>query len=72
MALALTLAVPEPQAIVFRSDEHDDYPRALGGGTPAMRLQLTTRPIPIRELLAQWLFPTRVELPEEWARYYGG
>jgi len=29
MALALLLAVPEPQAVCFRSDEHDAYPRAL-------------------------------------------
>jgi hypothetical protein len=43
-----------------------------GGGTPAMRLKLKERPIPIRELLRERLFPTRVELPEEWARYYWG
>jgi len=151
MALALEIAAPEPQRIVYRSDEHDDYPRALarlarrgyvihhertssreartagnplfpvnrldlllrhnsanhkretiafskrhqavveraawllvwqnftkpfserrGGGTPAMRLGLTTRPLPIRELLARRLFPSRVELPAEWARYYRG
>ena len=29
MAAALSLAVPEPQALLVRSDEHDDYPRAL-------------------------------------------
>jgi transposase-like protein len=150
-AEALRLAAPEPQALTFLSDEHSDYPRALGrlrregyairhemtpsvqartagnplfpanridlqlrhnsanhkretiafsklnqgaigraawqfcwqnickrfserhgGGTPAMRLGLTERPIPVRELLGQRLFPTRVELPEEWARYYWG
>jgi len=43
-----------------------------GGGTPAMRLKLTERPIPIREILSQRLFPSRVELPAEWARYYRG
>jgi hypothetical protein len=43
-----------------------------GGGTPAMRLKLKERPIPIEELLGERLFPTRVELPEEWARYYWG
>src|SRR5262249_34105688 len=149
MTLALELAVPEPQAVCFRSDEHDAYPRALkhlpehrfrhertssleartaenplfpvnrmdlllrhssanhkrgtitfskhhrtvvrrgawlilwqnfakqfsergGGGTPAMRLGLKDRPIPIPELLKERLFPDRVELPEEWARYYRG
>jgi len=43
-----------------------------GGGTPAMRLGLRERPIPIRELLAERLFPMRVDLPPEWARYYRG
>jgi len=43
-----------------------------GGGTPAMRLGLSTRPIPIRELLRSRLFPTRVPLPEPWDEYYGG
>jgi transposase-like protein len=41
-----------------------------GGGTPAMRLGLRERPVPIRELLRERLFPARVELPDEWARYY--
>ena len=149
MALALELAVPEPQALCFRSDEHDAYPRALmrltehrfahertssleartagnplfpvnrldlllrhnsanhkretiafskrhqgvvdrgawlivwqnfskqfserrGLGTPAMRLGLRDRPVPLREILRWRLFPGRVELPEEWARYYRG
>ena len=48
------------------------FSERLGGGTPAMRLGLRERPIPIRELLKERLFPTRVDLPEEWARYYGG
>ena len=43
-----------------------------GGGTPAMRLGIAARPIPIRELLQGRLFPTRVDLPAEWRRYYGG
>src|SRR5262245_46448881 len=149
MAIALEIAVPQPQAFCFRSDEHEAYPRALrhlgghtirhertssleartadnplfpvnrldlllrhnsanhkretiafakrhqgvlergawlilwqnfakqfserrGGGTPAMRLGLKDRPIPIPELLKERLFPDRVELPEEWARYYRG
>lgn len=149
MARALELAVPQPQAVCLRSDEHDAYPRALkrlrqyafthqrtssrqartagnplfpvnrldlllrhnsanhkretiafskanqgaieraawllcwqnfskrfserhGGGTPAMRLGLRERPIPIRDLLAERLFPMRVDLPPEWARYYRG
>lgn len=146
---ALRLAVPEPQALVVRSDEHADYPRALrglhgydivhertsskaartsgnplfpvnlkdlwfrqggsnhkretisfskrhqavveraawlalwlnfgkqfsenhGGGTPAMRLGLTRRPVPIPELLEQRLFPARVQLPEPLNSYYRG
>jgi hypothetical protein len=43
-----------------------------GGGTPAMRLGLKERPVPIAELLRSRLFPSRVELPPEWARYYRG
>jgi transposase-like protein len=43
-----------------------------GGGTPAMRLGLSQRPVPIRELLARRLFPERVRLPEPWAGYYWG
>jgi len=41
-------------------------------GTPAMRLGLRERPVPIREILRRRLFPERVGLPEEWARYYRG
>jgi transposase-like protein len=147
MAEALRLAVPRPQSLEVRSDEHDDYPRAMrrlrgwsfvhrrtssraartarnplfavnrmdlllrhnganhkretiafskcrqsmveraavlflwlnfgkqfserhGGGTPAMRLGLRDRPVPVRDLLKQRLFPARVGLPTEWARYY--
>ncbi|NOT32764.1 MAG: hypothetical protein HOP12_01205 [Candidatus Eisenbacteria bacterium] len=29
MAAALQIAAPQPQALVVRSDEHDDYPRAM-------------------------------------------
>jgi len=43
-----------------------------GGATPAMRLKLRDRPVPIEELLRTRLFPSRVPLPEEWARYYRG
>ena len=43
-----------------------------GGGTPAMRLGLKERPVPIREILRERLFPARTELPEEWAGYYWG
>ena len=43
-----------------------------GGGTPAMRLGLTARPLPLRELLKRRWFPDRVGLPPEWARYYRG
>ena len=149
MAAALRLAVPGPQSLVVRSDEHEAYPRAFrrlegleivhertssleartagnplfpvnrldlllrhnsanhkretiafskrhqsvveraavlllwqnfmkpfserhGGGTPAMRLGLRSRPLPVRELLARRLFPERVGLPEEWRGYYCG
>ena len=43
-----------------------------GGGTPAMRLGLCDRPIPVPELLQERLFESRVQLPEEWRRYYYG
>ena len=149
MALAIELAVPRPQSLCVRSDEHDAYPRALkrlpahrfthertssleartagnplfpvnrldlllrhnsanhkretiafskrhqavveraalllvwqnfskpfserrGLGTPAMRLGLKDRPIPLREILRWRLFPERVRLPAEWARYHAG
>jgi len=147
MTTLLKMVAPAPQSLVVRSDEHDDYPRALrrlaghrvthqptssreartagnplfpvnrldlllrhnganhkretiafskrrqsvleraallilwqnfskrfserhGGPTPAMRLGLATRPIPLQELFAERLFPARVGLPEEWLRYY--
>jgi transposase-like protein len=147
MATLLGLALPAPQALTVRSDEHDAYPRALarcphltvrhertsslqartrhnplfpvnrldlllrhnlanhkretisfsklipsvieraalllvflnftkpfserhGGGTPAMRLGLRARPVPMAEILATRLFPARVALPAEWQRYY--
>lgn len=47
------------------SERHD-------GGTPAMRLGLCERAIPVDELVRQRLFPDRVALPEPWARYYRG
>ena len=148
-AMAIRLAVPVPQSLTIRSDEHRDYPRALarlegytirhemtsslaartagnplfpanrldlqlrhnsahhkretiafakrhqatvergawlilwqnfskpfserhGGGTPALRLGLRNRPVPIREILRERLFVTLVGLPAEWARYYWG
>jgi hypothetical protein len=37
-----------------------------------MRLGLRDRPVPIRDLLRERLFPGRVDLPAEWARYYWG
>ena len=43
-----------------------------GGGTPAMRLGLTRRPITIRQVLKWRYFPERVRLPAEWRRYYRG
>ena len=41
-----------------------------GGGTPAMRLGLETRPWTVERLLAERRFPGRIELPAEWRRYY--
>jgi len=41
-----------------------------GGGTPAMRVGLTERPIPVAELLGERLFPARVNLPAPWSDYY--
>jgi hypothetical protein len=41
-----------------------------GGGTPAMRAAIASRPLPIRELLKERLFPDRVVLPEPWRDYY--
>ena len=38
--------------------------------TPAMRLGLGERPLPVREVLRERLFPARCGLPERWARYY--
>ena len=46
------------------------YSERRGGGTPAMRLGLRDRPVPIPELLQARLFPTRIDLPAEWSRYY--
>ena len=43
-----------------------------GGGTPAMRLGLTDRPIPRAGSARARLFPARVRLPEPWAGYYAG
>ena len=45
---------------------------ARGGGTPAMRLRLRERPVPIQDLLHGRLFPERVGLSSEWAPYYRG
>jgi len=38
--------------------------------TPAMRLRLAARPWSLGEILQQRLFPSRIPLPERWARYY--
>lgn len=45
------------------SENHD-------GGTPAMRLGLARRPLPLAELFQARLFPSRVALPERWRVYY--
>jgi hypothetical protein len=41
-----------------------------GGGTPAMRLGLAERPMGTVSLLSRRLFPSRIRLAPEWARYY--
>ena len=38
--------------------------------TPAQRLGLLPRRLSVAEVLADRLFPTRISLPERWARYY--
>jgi hypothetical protein len=38
--------------------------------TPGQRLGITTTKLPTREVLAARLFPSRVQLPEPWQRYY--
>ena len=43
-----------------------------GGPTPAMKAGLQERPIPVTELLAERLFPSRVNLPPEYDAYYRG
>ncbi len=43
-----------------------------GGGTPAMRAGICSRPIPVPELLRWRRFPSRIALPEEWRDYYQG
>lgn len=41
-----------------------------GGGTPAMRLGLTDRPLTLRRLFRRRLFPAVVQPPQRWQRYY--
>ena len=41
-----------------------------GGGTPAMRIGLTDRPLTVKELLRRRLFPAREGLPPLLERYY--
>ncbi len=40
------------------------------GATPAMRLGAAERPWTLGEILKQRLFPSRIPVPERWARYY--
>jgi hypothetical protein len=40
------------------------------GITPAMLKGLLTRPLSVKELLTQRLFPDRIELPPRWRQYY--
>jgi transposase-like protein len=40
------------------------------GTTPAMRLGVKARPLSVREILAERLFPSRVTLPKRWSTYY--
>ena len=41
-----------------------------GGGTPDTCLGLRERPQTLRSLLAEWLLPERVQLPESWRTCY--
>jgi hypothetical protein len=41
-----------------------------GGGTPAMRLGLTSTPLSLERMLECRLFPSRVALPDSWAAHY--
>jgi hypothetical protein len=41
-----------------------------GGGTPAMRVGSRDRPVSLTELLKWRLFPSQIELPVPWDRYY--
>jgi hypothetical protein len=41
-----------------------------GGGTPAMRIGIRERPLTVKEVLKDRLFPTHVRLPQPWADYY--
>jgi transposase-like protein len=41
-----------------------------GDATPAQRLGLLPRRLRAEDVLAERLFPTRIPLPERWARYY--
>ena len=43
-----------------------------GGPTPAMKAGLQERPLQVAELLAERLFPSRVNLPPEYDAYYRG
>jgi transposase-like protein len=40
--------------------------------TPGMLKGLTERPLAVREILKERLFPTRVSLPDRWRNYYWG
>jgi hypothetical protein len=65
------------QAVVERTALHmlwRNYTKPFsenhGGGTPAMRLGLRESPLSPRQLLAERLFASHVDLPEPWAGYY--
>jgi hypothetical protein len=45
------------------SENHD-------GGTPAMRVGVNAAPWSAKQLLAKRLFPSLVQMPIEWRRYY--
>lgn len=67
------------QAVIWRAawflawlNLSKEFSERRRGGTPAMRVGLTDRPLPVSELLRWRHFPSRIRPPEPWAGYYRG
>jgi len=56
--------------VVWRNFTKRRREKSQSSPTPAMAMGLRSSPLTTEELLSERLFPTRVELPERWARYY--